>query len=358
MNILIAGDIMPGGVLPYQDKYLEEGLSAFLASHDFRVGTLEAPIGTGLSFDPEKTGAEGRQNIVYARNEDFFRMKEMGFDVVSLANNHIWDLGEEGLRNTISKLDEAGIAHCGAGMTAEEASRPAVITKDGFSVAFLAYCVYGSKWLGRVETASADRAGVNALEIDRVEREIKEAKKRYDRVVVLPHWGREYKYRPLPECVKMAKRMIDAGADAVMGSHTHQIQPLINYKGGNICFSMGNFLFPDFYMMPPRPIWYPDRDEDLSAVKDVVGYPFPISEPIRQIWNEISRYGRIVSLNVDGSRMLAKSSFVHLSKANVLSLCDLDVNIGKSLDIEAKLLRSTYYRMVCKLKKTIRKIIK
>lgn len=99
MNMFFCGDIMPGGVLPYQDKYITSELLGFMHGFDFRIGTLEAAIGTNLRYDPVKMA--GRQNIVYARDEDFFRVKEMGFDVVSLANNHIWDLGEAGLRNTI-----------------------------------------------------------------------------------------------------------------------------------------------------------------------------------------------------------------------------------------------------------------
>ena len=56
----------------------------------------------------------GRQNIIFARDEDFSRIKEMKFDVVSLANNHVWDLGEEGLKNTIDIINKAGIKHIGA----------------------------------------------------------------------------------------------------------------------------------------------------------------------------------------------------------------------------------------------------
>ena len=102
VKILAVGDIMPGGVLPYQDKYITSDLLKYMKGFDFRIGTLEAAIGSNLSYDPVKMS--GRQNIIYARDEDFFRVKEMGFDVVSLANNHVWDLGEEGLRNTIKIL--------------------------------------------------------------------------------------------------------------------------------------------------------------------------------------------------------------------------------------------------------------
>ena len=348
MKLFFCGDIMPGGVLPYQDNYITSELLEYLKGFDFRIGTLESAIGTDLPYDPVKT--QGRANIVYARNEDFYRVKEMGFDVVSLANNHVWDLGEEGLKNTIRILKENGIQYCGAGMNIEEASCPAVIEKNGMNVAILSYCMYGNKYLGYVELAGENKAGINPLDIDKVVGDIREAKRKYDKVIVMPHWGREYCYEPLPECVTMAKQMIEAGADAVLGSHTHQIQPFLKHKGKPVCFSMGNFLFPDFYMYPPRPIWYPEKNEDLSKIKDVVGYPFPIEEPIRQVWNPISRYGCFVALNLDGKKSASHVGYVHSSDGNVVSMCELTKPMKKELTKTRLLVKHKSLRIIRKIK--------
>ena len=344
---------MPGGVLPYQDCYISPELGTFLSSFDYRIGTLESAIGTGMSFDPVKM--RGRKNIIYARDEDFFRIKEMGFDVVSLANNHTWDLGEDGLLNTIGIIKENGIQYCGAGSNLKEASRPAVIEKDGTSVAILAYCMYGNKYLGHVELAEKDKAGINPLDIDSVVSDIKKAKQEYDMVVVLPHWGKEYRYDPLPECVSMAKKMIRAGADAVLGSHPHQVQPFMKYRGKPICFSMGNFLFPDFYMIPPRPIWYPDMDYDLTVIKDVVGYPFPIYEPIRQVWNSVSRYGCAISLAFEGKKCSASVHYVHSSDQNVVSLCGLPKHMEARLRSSRFFIQYRAYRIAHRILSIIRK---
>ena len=344
MTICFCGDIMPGGVLPYQKTYISSELQIHLDSFDFRVGTLEVAIGTGLAYDPVKMN--GRANIVYARNEDFRRVKEMGFNIVSLANNHVMDLGEDGLKNTIKIIEDNGILHCGAGRNAEEASRPAIIEKEGVKIAVFAYCMYGCKWLGHVELAAKDNAGVNPLCIDRVVADINDAKKKYDVVIIMPHWGREYRYEPLPECVQMAKQMIEAGADAVLGSHPHQIQPTIKYKGGYICFSMGNFLFPDFYMYPPRPIWYPKDSEDLSQIKEVVGYPFPIEEPIKQVWNSKSRYGCMIEMNVSDSRIEIGVKYVHLSSDNVLSLSVRERRMKYQLWKTGKMIKSSAFRFL------------
>ena len=107
MKILFCGDVMPGGVLPYQDVFLDNTLKVYLNSFDLRVGTLECAIGTNLQPAPEKLKENGgNNNICFARDEDFYRIKELGFDLMSLGNNHSFDLGEEGLINTIRLLQK------------------------------------------------------------------------------------------------------------------------------------------------------------------------------------------------------------------------------------------------------------
>lgn len=320
MAILFCGDVMPGGVLPYQKEYISKDVLEYMKSFDLRIGTLEAAIGTDLEYDQVKM--KGRQNIVYARNEDFFRVVEMGFNVVSLANNHVFDLGVEGLRNTIKILDENGIKHCGAGENIEEASKPAVIEYKGKSIAILAYCMYGNAYLGYVELADNNKPGINPLDIDKVVLDIQKYKKQYDYVIVMPHWGREYQYFPMVECKKMAYQMIDAGADAIMGSHAHNIQPMIKYKGKSIYFGMGNYLFPDFYMYPPRPIWYPNENMDLINIKREIGYPYPINQPIVSVWNGRSRIGIVSRIELENNKLLANYRFVYLSASNIVKFYD------------------------------------
>lgn len=347
---------MPGGVLPYQSTYITRELTEYMSGFDFRIGTLEAAIGTGFSFDPVKM--RGRQNIIYARNEDFFRVKEMGFDVVSLANNHVWDLGEEGLKNTIGVLQRNGIKYCGAGMNAEEASRPVVIEKGGLKVAIFAYCMYDSTWMGYVEFATEEKAGVNPLRIDQVVKDIQEAKEVYDRVIVLPHWGQEYRYEPLPECLAMAKEMVKAGADAVLGSHSHQIQPFVHIKGKPVCFSMGNFLFPDFFMYPPRPMWYPESPEEINGVKEVVGYPYPIHQPIKRVWNSVSRFGCTVGLELDARKMRVSIRYVSLSDSNVESFSDLTPVMHRRLRKCGWTISSALFRFVLKCRRRFRSLMR
>ena len=321
MKICFCGDIMPGGVLPYQKVYLTDRLATTYQSFDLRIGTLESPIGTNLPFDENKM--KGRANIIYARDEDFYRIKGLGIDIVSLANNHIYDLGEEGLKNTIRILQENNILYFGAGMNANEAARPVLIRNEGRTIAIFGYCMYGNPYIGHVQLATSEEPGVNPLDLKKVVSDIKEAKRKYDYVIIMPHWGIEYRYEPMDECVMMAKQMIKAGADAVIGSHTHQIQPVVKYKSGIIAYSLGNFLFPDFYMSPPRPIWYPSASDIICNIPEVVGYPFPITQPIKQIWKDEARIGSIVGLNISDKIQLKSFNHVKLSKDNILGLYQL-----------------------------------
>lgn len=352
MNLFFCGDIMPGGVLPYQSNYITPELQDYMQSFDFRIGTLEAAIGTGFSFDPVKMA--GRQNIIYARDEDFMRVKEMGFDVVSLANNHVLDLGEDGLRNTLDIISKTDVKYVGAGMDGEVAAKPVVLNKEGVRVAIIAYCL-GPKYLGYVEFAGKDKAGTNPFEIEKVKEEIRNAKKEYDYVIVMPHWGLEYHMEPLPECIAFAQQMISAGADAVLGSHPHVIQPCIKYKHGYICFSMGNFLFPDFFMYPPRPIWYPDVSVDLSSIEDIYTYPYPIKKPQRRVWKKASRYGCVALVAIEKDKFDVTYKYVRLSQDNVVGLADLDQDLVKTLNKAKLFSKNSLLRRFILLKRNLMK---
>lgn len=316
MRLLFVGDIMPGGLLPYQKEYISPELVEYLRKFDCRIGTLESAMGDGLDYDEEKMN--GKMNIIYSPSKEIFRLKEMGVNVVSLANNHTFDLGSEGLDNTIKLLNKAGILWCGAGRNKEEAKRPAVIELKGKKIAFLAACQYGTVYIGHVKKPTEKDAGINLLDINSFCDDIRAAKQQYDYVFALPHWGVEYTYLPTPECRNWARKMIEAGADGVFGSHPHQIQPLIHYQGKPIAFSMGNFIFPDYYMEVPRPISYPDPTIDTSSWMRYEFYPNIIAEPCVQVWRHTSRIGMMVECDVEGCCITAKYKLAYLSKRNIL----------------------------------------
>jgi poly-gamma-glutamate capsule biosynthesis protein CapA/YwtB (metallophosphatase superfamily) len=187
-------------------------------------------IGSEFSFRSDPRTVEGLQ---YA-----------GFDVVSVANNHIWDYADDAFMDTQRYLRDAGIAYAGGGANYEEAHAPAILAAKGVRVAYLAYTNLLSKFFTRPTSAPASAA---YDDWGRVVQDIKNAKSKADIVVVSYHWGVEYQTHHNAEQEDIAKKTIDAGADLVIGGHPHVQQEIVPYKNGWIAYSMGNFVFDQYF---------------------------------------------------------------------------------------------------------------
>jgi poly-gamma-glutamate synthesis protein (capsule biosynthesis protein) len=271
IKIVAVGDIMPGGILAgVNANYVSRDVLDCLRDADIRVGTLETAIGNVPNFNEEKMKRLG--DVIYAKDEDLNKLKQLSFDIVSLANNHYYDLGLDGARHTIQLLDELGIQHIGAGNNIQEASAPVVKVIHDKKVAFLAFC--DKERMGWCPWATETTPGINPMYDDYVVSEIKKYKKQNDYVVVMPHWGREHTWVTSARVYKMAKKMIKAGADLIIGSHPHRVQPVVNYKKASVAYSMGNFLFPDRLLTKPRSTYYPEKPIDLSSLPVTDGYPY------------------------------------------------------------------------------------
>lgn len=318
MKILFCGDIMPGGVISYQDEFVSDEVISHLSRADFRVGTLECALGNNIPFDTKKMALPYGKNIVYAPESSIKILQKLDFNVVSLANNHIFDLGYEGLKNTIKLLEGAGIKYCGAGDNIKEASKPCYVECDGKTIAFIGCCFYNLPPYV-VEAATETTPGIFQTQKKEIINSIISVKQTCDFLIILPHWGKEYCYMPPDECLPLAKTMIDAGADAVMGSHTHIINPKILYKEKPIYFSMGNFLFPDFCLQVPRPIYYPKTKEEAYSLPIVLNYPKKIDVPTRVVWDTPSRIGYISTISFE-NRITISDIFCKLSENNVLEI--------------------------------------
>ena len=295
MKILFVGDVMPGGVLPYQNQYMDNDMSEYLKGFDLRVGTLECGVGTDIPFDQRKM--DTYKSIVYVRDEDLRRLSEMGFNVVSLANNHAFDLGVEGFKNAVSVLDKLGIQHFGAGMNLEEAKKPVVI-KDGDKEIAVFGCLFDYRVPYVFYTATETTPGVYHTNIKEVVSYIRELKKRYNKVIVMPHWGEEHKYLQRNLFKEYAFKMLAAGADCIIGSHPHIINPVVTWGGRKCYFSLGNFLFPEKCMQVPRPMYYPETEGEYRSLKRMWTYPKSITEPIVAVWKPKNRIGMMVEMEV------------------------------------------------------------
>lgn len=162
-----------------------------------------------------------------------------GFDVVSLANNHVWDFGKRALLETPGHLDRVGIKHAGTGNTLDEAFTPAMFDIKGTRIAFFSvtriFNFGGQEHEAFTYAAWADMERLRAA-IDKVRADV-------DLVVVAAHWGAEYQDRPAEEIVRFAHEMVDAGADIILGGHPHVPQGIERYNNAFIIYSLGNFAY-------------------------------------------------------------------------------------------------------------------
>ena len=169
-------------------------------------------------------------------------LKEMGVDIVGLANNHVYDYGPDAFTDTLDTLDSAGIPYVGAGRNLNEAKAPVYMECEGITVAYVA--ASRAEKLKMTPQATDDSPGIlrcydNTLFLE----SIKEADKNADYVIALPHWGTEYSTDLESAQTTGAREYIDAGADAVIGAHTHCLQKIDEYNGKPIVYSLGNFWF-------------------------------------------------------------------------------------------------------------------
>lgn len=171
-----------------------------------------------------------------------------GFDVLSLANNHMMNFGLNGLRATIDNLDDAGISHAGAGLSDEEIAEPVIMEADGMSFGFLAYSYAKEQSFHD----GGKTYGVAYAKTDDMKRQVAALRQRADVVVVSMHMGNEYEIYPSSAQKGFARAAVDAGADLVIGHHPHVVQTFEKYKEGYIIYSLGNFVFDQMWSEETR----------------------------------------------------------------------------------------------------------
>ena len=357
IKIIGVGDIMPGGLLHgSKSPFISDKVMAYLALGDIRVGTLECAIGNSPDFIEEKMNKYG--DVIYAPDEDLKRLKEMNINLVSLANNHFFDLKASGAFHTIEMLDAMGIAHCGAGVNLQAAQQPVVYNINGKNVAFLAFCDY-HKYMGYIPIATETTPGVNPMYDDYTLEQIVSAKQKYDYVVVIPHWGKEHRFEPLVWCYEMANKMLKAGADLILGGHTHRVQSVVNKKGKSIVYSMGNFCFPSRLIAPPlRATYYPN--EPLS-IKDLpITDRYPVVDTVTyKVWKPLAKYGMVVCASVDGNNTHTDYFLTYLDDDNFIDFTNQKDNkeVTKNLNKYHFVLKHLPYPLYIRVRNKVNSII-
>jgi len=210
---------------------------------------------------------KGQPNLIHASYSDPKNIPSLlnaGLDLISLANNHTLDWGPEGLLDTISRLEQAGLPYVGAGKNITEARRPVVLERQGTKLGFLAYSCTGPDGYEATDNTPG-YAPVRAWTIyEKVDyqpatpprivsfpykedlaamvEDIQNLKKRADVVIVSFHWGQHLIPRIIPMyCFDISHSAVDAGADLILGGHTHILKGIEVYRGKVIFYSLSNF---------------------------------------------------------------------------------------------------------------------
>lgn len=191
------------------------------------------------------TPVAGKAYIFRAEPDTAKMLSVFGVDIVSLANNHAYDYGREGLLDTMRHLDEAGIPYIGAGEDLDEASRVASYVVNGRKVAIVS-ATQIERSANYTKAATEHEAGVfKALNPDALVQVIKAAKKKNDYVIAVLHWGSEGTLMPDALEIRLAEQVVDAGADVVIGGHPHRLQGATFIREVPVAYSLGNFWFSD-----------------------------------------------------------------------------------------------------------------
>lgn len=232
MNISFSGDIC--SCCADNSVIVSDEIVKCIQSADYRFFCCEAPF---IELEKHTPFVKEGPTLYQKKMLDFVTKL---FTHASIANNHIMDYGIDGLKNTIERLGKNRISAYGAGVSFEDAYRPAILEKDGVSVAVL--CLAESQF-GCCRYREDNRGGYAWLLNTEIESIIKTLKPQVDAVIVFAHAGLEHSIYPLPEWRSVYHHLIDCGCDLVVASHPHIIQGKEEYNGKWIYYSLGNFFF-------------------------------------------------------------------------------------------------------------------
>jgi hypothetical protein len=234
-QILFVGDLMfDRGIRYYAQKnggneFIFDKISQLLSSNDLVVANLEGPI-TGNKSVSYGTAPESVNNYYFTFDPSLAKtLFDENVKLVDLGNNHILNFGYAGLLSTEKYLDGAGVNYFGA----PNDKKSIIEDIDGIKVAFVSYNEFAGSDIGAEQKSTIE--------------EIEKVKPEADVVVVFSHWGIEYSLDSSGSMKNLAHQFIDAGADLVVGSHPHVIEPMEVYNGKRIYYSLGNFIFDQYF---------------------------------------------------------------------------------------------------------------
>jgi len=237
IKILICGDFCPH--YRVQDLIEEEDYKSvfgeicpYTSAADYSIVNLEAPVVNSSAAPIEKCGPN-----LKCSNKAVKALKYAGFDMVTLANNHFYDYGDNGVVDTLASCRENNIDVIGGGINLKEASRTFYKDIKGVKFAFINCCEH------EFSIATDKTGGSNPLNPIQQYYAIQDAKKQANKIIVIVHGGHEHYQLPSPRMKETYRFFVDAGADAVINHHQHCYSGYEIYNGKPIFYGLGNFCF-------------------------------------------------------------------------------------------------------------------
>lgn len=260
VSLVFAGDTVlddaPGALIarggdPFTD------FAAVFAGADIRIANLECVVAT--------TGSAGDKNFTFRAHLRVLPVLKTHFDAVALANNHSGDFGREAFAEMLGLLQQAGLGKLGGGRNLSEAHAPWVVERKGLRIAFLSY----NEFMPRSFEADHDAPGVAWSEDEQVVHDIRQARQvhRADLVIPIMHWGWENEPVANARQRQLARLMVEAGADAVIGGHPHVTQDIEHIHGKPVIYSVGNFVMKETDNDQQRRGWVLRLELDKRGVR-------------------------------------------------------------------------------------------
>jgi len=278
VRLVFLGDVMladgPGRLIAKgRDPFAQ--VAQRLKQADVRIANLECVVAGG--------GKALAKPWTFRAHPRVLGVLKRHVDVVSVANNHSGDFGREAFAEMLQRLDAVGLPHIGGGRDLASAHEPHIVQRKGLKIALLGY----DEFFPRHFEAGHNHPGVAWSEDEQVVEDIRRARRVHGADLVIPfmHWGQEHEPLANARQRQLARLMIDAGADAVVGTHPHVVQDTETYRGKPIVYSLGNFVFDGFSSLDNRTGWMlfmtvgreGVRQWHTEAVRaDVDGRPWPV----------------------------------------------------------------------------------
>lgn len=248
VSIGFAGDIL------FDDEYammanllrrgvtMENGISGSLLDIMQEVDIMM--LNNEFPYTDRGTPTEGKTYTFRADTSAVSYLNDMGADIVSVANNHVYDFGETGLLDTLSTLEEAGIPYVGAGRNLDEASAPVYFISGDIKIAIVSATQIERLDNPDTKGATQNSAGTfRCWDPEKLYEVVAQAKENSDFVIVYVHWGTENVEEPDWAQLQQAPEIAKAGADLIIGAHPHCLQGIQYFENTPVFYSLGNFWF-------------------------------------------------------------------------------------------------------------------